>query len=39
MSDLGFLIFAIIFGYLFFGPHNQSKDKGDKKGGDKGGKH
>lgn len=30
MSDLGFLIFAIIFGYLFFGPHNKAKDGGDK---------
>jgi len=34
MEDLGLLIFAIIFGYVFFGPHMKVKDKDkDKKGG------
>jgi hypothetical protein len=36
MEDLGFIIFAIIFGYVFFGPHTKKKeekkdDKGEKK--------
>jgi hypothetical protein len=37
MSDLGFVIFAIIFGFIFFGPHNKKKEekKDDKKGGEK----
>lgn len=37
MSDLGFIIFALIFGFIFFGPHNKAKDSGGGKGGDKGG--
>jgi|GEM_PF-3070717 len=32
MSDLGLIIFAIIFGYIFFGPHMKSKPKDDKEG-------
>ncbi|HEY4478405.1 MAG TPA: hypothetical protein VI775_01010 [Candidatus Paceibacterota bacterium] len=37
MNDLGLVIFAIIFGYLFFGPHTKSKEKKkDDKGGGKG---
>ncbi len=35
MSDLGLIIFACIFGYIFFGPHNKSKEKKDDKGGKK----
>ena len=41
MENLGFIILAVIFGYLFFGPHAKSKakddkgGKGDKKSGDK----
>ncbi len=32
MSDLGLIIFAVIFGFIFFGPHTKSKKKDDKKG-------
>lgn len=33
MENLGFIIVAIIFGYLFFGPHAKVKEKKDDKGG------
>jgi len=36
MGDIVFIIAAIIFGYLFFGPHMKSEKKEDKKGGEKG---
>jgi hypothetical protein len=34
MSDLGLIILALVFGFLFFGPHTKAKDKdkGDKEG-------
>lgn len=33
MSDLGLIFFGIIFYFIFFGPHNKSKEKKeDKKG-------
>ncbi len=36
MENITFIILAIIFGFLFFGPHNKTKEKkDDKKGGDK----
>ena len=35
MENLTFLIVAIIFGYVFFGPHNKSKKPDGDKGGDK----
>lgn len=35
MENLTFIIVAVIFGYVFFGPHHKSKPKDDKKGGDK----
>ncbi|HEY4503825.1 MAG TPA: hypothetical protein VJJ28_01825 [Candidatus Paceibacterota bacterium] len=38
MENLTIIIVALIFIFIFFGPHNKSKDtKVDKKGGDKGG--
>lgn len=37
MENLTLIIAAAIFGFVFFGPHNQAKPKDDKKGGDKGG--
>ena len=37
MSDLGLIILAAVFWFLFHGPH-LPKSGGDKKGGDKGGK-
>ncbi len=37
MEDLPLIIFAAIFGLIFFGPHTKTKDKkDDEKGGDKG---
>ena len=37
MEDIILIIAVIIFGFLFWGPHNKSKPKDDKKGGgDKG---
>lgn len=33
MENLGFIVLAIVFGFLFFGPH--AKKKEEKKGGDK----
>lgn len=44
MENLGFIVLAIVFGFLFFGPHAKAKKKDDKGGddkkggGDKGGK-
>ncbi len=38
MSDLGLIIFVLIFGFIFFGPHNKSKPKDDKKDEKGGGK-
>ena len=36
MTDLGLVIFALIFWFIFFGPHMKSKEKKeDKKGGNK----
>ena len=35
MENATFIALAIIFGFLFFGPHSKSKAKDDKKGGDK----
>lgn len=35
MENITFIIAAVIFGFLFFGPHNKSEKKDDKKGGDK----
>jgi hypothetical protein len=32
MSDLGLIIFAAIFGFIFFGPHNKTKEKKEDKG-------
>lgn len=38
MENITFIILAVIFGYLFFGPHTKGKEKKDDKkgGGDKG---
>lgn len=38
MDDLGLILIALVFGFIFFwGPHTKSKEKKeDKKGGDKG---
>lgn len=36
MENLAFIALAVIFGFVFFGPHSKSKKKDDKKdGGDK----
>jgi hypothetical protein len=35
MENLTFIALAVIFGYVFFGPHAKSKPKDDKKGFDK----
>lgn len=36
MENVTFLIAAIIFGFVFFGPHTKAKEKkDDKKGGGK----
>ncbi|HEY9583891.1 MAG TPA: hypothetical protein VJI66_02955 [Candidatus Paceibacterota bacterium] len=37
MGDITFIVAAIIFGYLFFGPHMKSEKKEEKKGGKSGG--
>jgi hypothetical protein len=36
MENLTIIVIAAVFIFLFWGPHNKSKPKDDKKGGDKG---
>lgn len=33
MENLAFIALAVVFGFVFFGPHNKSKPKDDKGGG------
>ncbi len=38
LNDIIFIVVALVFGFVFFGPHNKpKKPKGDAGKGDKGG--